>query len=232
MSIIRKFLSFLGIRSSNGNAQQGASLDLLNKIREQRAGSFPKITDWLVDNYHTSIKFRVMHMGIAEVVGKFKEFKAEFNGVSPDFSNMSATVTIFVSSIETDMVARDMHLKSSDFFDCEKYPTIEFRSTSVQWRPFRSFNLHGNLTIKGNTQPITLEGKIINFLPKDMFGEPRVGFELKGEINRKDFGLSWQMEMESGDKAVDDIIKIEIHAEIATRNGVEAMNNYLKQMAS
>jgi polyisoprenoid-binding protein YceI len=143
---------------------------------------------------------------------------------------MEVKATVLVSSIETDMLARDVHLKSQDFFDCEKFPHITFQSTSINWRPLRSFNLHGNLTIKDVTRPIVFGGKILNYLPKDMFGQPRVGFELKTEINRKDFGLTWQMELESGDKVAEEIIKIEIRSEIATRQGVEAMQNYLKQM--
>jgi polyisoprenoid-binding protein YceI len=231
MSIIKKLLSIFGIGVSNGQSQQNGNLDLLQRVREQRAGNFPKITNWVVDNYHTSVKFRVLHMGITEVVGKFKEFQAEFKGSSPDFTSMEIIASVNINSVETDMLARDAHLKSPDFFDTEKYPFIEFRSTSVQWRPFRSFKLNGNLTIKGITKPISLEGKIVNFLPKDTFGQPRIGFEINGAINRKDFGLLWQVELESGDKVVDEIIKIEIHAEIATKESIEAMNNYLKQMA-
>jgi polyisoprenoid-binding protein YceI len=228
MSLISKILSWLGIGSSNGKTSETA--DFLQKVREQRAGNFPKLSGWVVDNYHTSIKFRVMHMAISEIVGSFKDYNIEFKGASPDFSNMEVKATVLVSSIETDMLARDVHLKSQDFFDCEKFPHITFQSTSINWRPLRSFNLHGNLTIKDVTRPIVFGGKILNYLPKDMFGQPRVGFELKTEINRKDFGLTWQMELESGDKVAEEIIKIEIRSEIATRQGVEAMQNYLKQM--
>lgn len=227
MSILSKILTFLGIKNdSTVNAQQA----LLQKLREERAKGFPKLSDWVVDALHTSIKFRVMHMGISEVVGSFKVFEIDFHGTSPDFSDIKVLANIPVNSIQTDMTARDAHLKSADFFDAEKFPAITFQSTNITWRPLRFFTLTGNLTIKGITKPVQFEGKIINFLPKDMFGEPRIGFQITTEINRMDFDLHWQMELESKDKVVDETVKIEIHTEIATPKAIEALQNMLKQM--
>jgi polyisoprenoid-binding protein YceI len=227
MSIIQRLLSILGLKSSNKISEKEA---LLQKIKEQRAGKFPVLKDWQVDYYHSSIKFRVMHMGIVEVLGKFKEWKAEVQGTSPSFTDLKIKTIIQTNSIETDFAARDMHLKSPDFFDVEKFSTIEFQSTKINWRPLKYFDIQGNLTIKGITKTVNLEGQIKNFLPKDMFGFPKIGFLVTGQINRKDWGLNWQMELESGDLVIDDWVKLEIEVELATPQGIQAMENMLKQM--
>lgn len=234
MSILQKILNFLGFSSSNNNtngkSQLGSLQETIQKAKEQRAQTFPQISNWVIDKYHSSVNFRVMHMGISEVVGSFKNFEIQFYGTSPNFNDMKVYAIIDVNSIQTDMIARDMHLKSPDFFEANKYPKIEFQSLSVQWKPLRFFTIDGNLTIKGVTKPVKFEGKLDNFLPKDMMGFPRVGFTITAEINRFDWNLSWQMELESKDKVVDDIVKIEIKAEIAQKEGFEAFENYLKQM--
>ena len=223
MSFIDKILSFFGIKPN-----PAPETDLLQKIREQRANAFPKVSDWVIDPFHSSIKFRVMHMGIAEVVGSFREFEIGFKGTSPNFLDMKVNANIPVASIQTDMPARDGHLKSPDFFDVEQFPKVHFESTNITWKPLRSFSIQGNLTIKNKTKPVVFEGKIINFQPKDMMGFPRIGFELATEINRMDYGLAWQLELESKDKVVEETVKIEIRSEICTAEGMEALRNYLK----
>lgn len=234
MKILQKILKFIGIDNSNSNSNGNSSLnslqDAIQKIKEQRAQTFPQINNWIVDKYHSSISFRVMHMGISEVIGSFKSFDIQFYGTSPNFDDMKISAVIDVQSIQTDMIARDLHLKSPDFFNVDKYPKIEFHSTNVQWRPLRFFTINGNLTIKDITKPIQFEGKLDNFLPKDLMGFPRVGFSISSEINRLDWNLSWNMELETKDKVVDDIIKIEIKAEIVQKEGLQAFENYLKQM--
>ena len=230
MSLLNKLFAFLGFSTGKNIKSTNGQADFLQKVREQRAGSFPRLSDWRVDNLHSAIKFRVMHMGIAEVNGYFRDWNIEFKGSSPDFSDMKAVVVIQTNSIQTDMIVRDEHLKSPDFFEAHKYPTIEFRSNLVQWRPLRFFSIEGDLTIKNVTKPVKFEGKLTNFLPKDMLGHPRVGFQLSAEINRQEFNLSWQMELESNDKAVDDIIKIEVDTEITTPQSMEALQNFLNQM--
>lgn len=227
--MLKKLLALLGF-----NGKQEVVLNekevMLQKIREERANNFPTIKNWAIDTYHSTINFRVMHMGIAEVIGKFKDWKCDFQGTSPAFSDMKLKVTIQAASIETDMVARDMHLKSPEFLDAEKFPIIEFQSTSISWKPLRSFIINGNLTIKGITKPIQLEGQLKNFIPKDMFGFPKVGFQVEGTINRKDWGLTWNMELQdSGEIVVDDYIKLDIRAELATTESIQAMDNFLKQ---
>lgn len=236
MGLLNKILSFLGLSTKSNSAVtsrpevSNGQADFLQKVREQRAGAFPKFSDWKVDVLHSNIKFRVMHMGIAEVSGSFRDWRIDFKGSSPDFSDMKVSSVIHVNSIQTDMPARDEHLKSPDFFEAAKYPTIEFRSTSVQWRPLRFFLIEGDLTIKGVTKAAKFEGKLMNFLPKDMFDQPRVGFYLSTEINRQEYNLSWQVELASNDKAVDDIIKIEMNIEITTPQSLEALHNFVKQM--
>lgn len=232
MSIIQKILSLLGLgaqQNSNGAELKAKELNL-EKIREQRSGNFPVLKDWVIDYAHSAIKFRVMHMGIVEVLGKFKDWNAKFQGTSPVFNDIKTQITIQVNSIETDFLARDMHLKSPDFFDVEKYPTIQFESTKISWRPLRFFTIEGNLTMKGITKPVKLEGQLKNFIPKDLFGFPRVGFTVSTQINRKDWGLSWSIELESGDLVVDELVKIEADIEITTPQCVEAMQAFLKQM--
>lgn len=105
---------------------------------------------------HSAIEFRVMHMGTVEVRGRFQRWEAKVRGTSPDFSDLAVEIEVDVDSIQTDVEARNFHLKSPDFFDVATYPKAFFKSTRIEWQPLRTFRLHGELTLKGVTHAITL----------------------------------------------------------------------------
>jgi polyisoprenoid-binding protein YceI len=169
---------------------------------------------------HSAIEFRVMHMGIVEVRGRFQRWEAKVRGTSPDFSDLAVEIEVDVGSIQTDVEARNVHLKSPDFFDVATYPKAFFRSTRIEWRPLRTFRLHGELTMKGKSHPITLEGQLQSFVLKDIFGEPRVSFSVSASIDRRAWGLVWQVELEGGEVVVDNIVHIEAYVELTTPKSV------------
>jgi polyisoprenoid-binding protein YceI len=175
---------------------------------------------------HSAIEFRVMHMGIVEVRGRFQRWEAKVRGTSPDFSDLAVEVEVDVGSIQTDVEARNVHLKSPDFFDVATYPKAFFRSTRIEWRPLRTFRLHGELTMKGKSHPITLEGQLQSFVLKDIFGEPRVSFSVSASIDRRAWGLVWQVELEGGEVVVDNIVHIEAYVELTTPKSVAALQQF------
>nr|BAL55288.1 hypothetical conserved protein [uncultured Bacteroidetes bacterium] len=196
----------------------------------QKASAFPRLSEWEIDPYHTQIRFRVMHMGLVEVVGRFRQFSARVQGTSPDFSDLRVEVEIATASVETDFPARDAHLRSADFFDAEKYPSITFVSTGIRWRPLKHFILEGDLTMKGITHRIQLEGTLKGLVLKDLTGYPRASFVLRGQIDRRAWGLNWQAEVDNGVAVADNIVTLDIEAEIATPQSLQILRQYLSQM--
>ncbi len=221
-NFLSKLLSALGLTRSNGKADRKALV--------KRLPTLPRLSEWIVDPFHSSIQYRVMHMGLVEVRGRFRSFNASFRGTSPDFSDMQVVVEVDVASLETDMSARDAHLRSADFFDAEKYPKATFRSTKVEWRPLRSFRLYGDLTLKGKTHPIYLDGKLESFVLKDMVGHPRVSFTATATIDRRAWGLTWQIELEGGELVADNLVTIEASVELMTPAGFEALKQLMASM--
>jgi|SRR5579884_3712515 len=175
---------------------------------------------WQIDPAHSSAEFIVRHMMITNVRGGF----GKISGIvvwDPD--NPAATsidATIDVSSIHTRDEQRDAHLRSADFFDAEKYPTITFRSTKAEAAGEGEAKVTGDLTIHGVTKPVTLQVEGPSSETKDPFGNVRIGASAKTKIRRSDFGLSWNAALETGGFLVGDDVKIEleislIHAEAA-----------------
>jgi polyisoprenoid-binding protein YceI len=212
----KRFLSLLGLIEHDGKTNG-------RKTLERRLQTLPRLSDWVIDPMHSAIEFRVMHMGIVEVRGRFQQWEAKVRGTSPDFSDLAVEIEVDVGSIQTDVEARNVHLKSPDFFDVATYPKAFFRSTRIEWRPLRTFRLHGELTMKGKSHPITLEGQLQSFVLKDMFGEPRVSFSVSASIDRRAWGLVWQVELEGGQVVVDNIVHIEAYVELTTPKSVAAL---------
>lgn len=161
-------------------------------------------TTWKADVAHSQVLFKVKHMMISTVTGHFEEFSATATSDSDDFKNASFTFEAKVASINTRNKDRDNHLKSGDFFDAEAFPTLSFTSTS-----FDGETLKGDLTIKGTTRPVTLEVDF-NGVAVDPYDQTKAGFEISGEINRKDFGLNWSAVTEAGNIVVSDKVKLSI----------------------
>jgi polyisoprenoid-binding protein YceI len=163
---------------------------------------------WTLDPAHSQIEFAVKHMMITTVRGQFRKFTVDvdFNEAQPERSTVVAHIE--ASSIDTGMEARDAHLKSADFFETEKYPELTFRSNRIQ-SDGDGYKILGDLTIRGETRPVTLEAEIGGVVP-NMQGGRRAAFDATTKISRKAFGLSWNVALESGGFLVGDEIKISI----------------------
>ncbi len=222
----KRLLSLLGLTESNGKANSQ------RKALEQRLQALPRLAGWVIDPLHSAIEFRVMHMGLVEVRGRFRQWEAKVRGTSPDFSDLAVEIEIDMTSIQTDTEARDAHLKSPEFFDVVTYPKAFFRSTRIEWQPLRTFRLHGEFTLKEITHMITLQGELKSFVLKDFFGQPRVAFHVSAPIDRRAWGLTWQMELEGGEVVIDNIVHIEAQIELTTPQAMAAMQQMLASMGA
>lgn len=164
-------------------------------------------TKWSIDPTHSEIQFKVKHLMITTVTGSFKEFSAEAESMGEDFSLGKFSFQANSKSIDTNNEQRDSHLKSADFFDTEKYPTISFKSTAFEKIDAEHFIVPGNLTIKDITKPIKLEVEF-GGVGKDPWGNMKAGFSLNGKISRKDWDLNWNAALEDGGWLVSDEVKI------------------------
>ncbi len=165
------------------------------------------IQKWIADKDHSEIKFRLKHMMITNVTGHFKDFEIEASSEGDDFSSGTISFVAKAATIDTDNDKRDEHLRSSDFFDVENHPELRFKSTKYDKKDKNTFKLTGDLTIKGKTEKVTLDGEFAG-IAKDPWGNEKAGFSLEGKINRKDWGLNWNASLEAGGVLVSDEVKI------------------------
>ncbi len=146
--------------------------------------------NWKVDPAHSSILFNAKHSGISFVHGRFDKFEGTVQGGSvDDFSGAKVAFSADVESINTNVPPRDTHLKSADFFDMENHPKISFESKAFKKKDDNTYEVVGNLTMRGNTKEVTLIATHIGSA-KNRDGSDKVGFQLKGEVNRNEFGVS------------------------------------------
>ncbi len=171
-------------------------------------------TKWAIDPTHSEIEFKVKHLMISTVTGKFNSFHAEAETISDDFSNASIRFHAEVNSINTGNEQRDGHLKSDDFFNAEQFPTLSFASTSFTKKSDSTYVLAGNLTIRDITKPVELAVEF-NGVMTDPYGNTKAGFELSGKINRKDFNLKWSATTEAGGVVVSDEVKLVCNVQLA-----------------
>jgi polyisoprenoid-binding protein YceI len=163
---------------------------------------------YTLDPAHSRIGFVARHAMVTKVRGAFNEFEgsATLDGANP--ANSSAQVTISTASIDTRNAQRDGHLRSNDFLAMDEYPQITFVSTGARQVDDSTFELTGDLTIKGVTNPITIPFSFEG-AAKDPFGNLRVGFEGAVTINRKDYGITWNAALETGGVLVSDKVTLE-----------------------
>lgn len=161
-------------------------------------------TTWAFDPAHSEIQFKVKHMMIATVTGKFDRFNVEVSADDDDFTNADILFSAETDSVNTGNEQRDGHLRSADFFDAENHPTLSFKATA--YSPSTG-ELHGDLTIRGNTKPVTLEAEF-GGIGKDPWGNTKAGFTLSGKINRKDWGLNWNAALEAGGLLVSEEVRL------------------------
>lgn len=168
---------------------------------------------WEFDTAHTTIDFTAKHMMVTNVRGRFTSFSgdAHIDEVNP--ANSKVDVSIDLTSLTTGNEGRDNHLRSVDFFDVENHPTATFNSTKVEPLSKDHLRVTGDLTIRGVTKPVTLDVNIEGKF-KDMQGKDRYGFTASTSFSRKEFGLEWNVALESGGWLVSDKITIAIDAQV------------------
>lgn len=148
---------------------------------------------WSVDKAHSRLGFNVTHLAIAELGGTFNSIDAKITSAKPDFSDAVVELTADINSINTDNEQRDGHLKSADFFDAAKFPTLTFKSTSFKKVSDKSYKVSGNLTLKGVTKPVVLDVVLGGTSTNPMSKKTVAGFKISGTIKRSDFGVAASM---------------------------------------
>ncbi len=169
---------------------------------------------WVIDNSHTQVEFSVKHMMITNVRGRFEKFEGNLNLDVEHPEKAVIEGTVYTASVNTREEKRDAHLRSADFFDAEKYPEMKFRSTRIQVVSRDQFKVYGTLTIKDVTREIVLD-VTSNGIFKTPWGHRAWGLTAETTLNRKDFGLNWNVALEAGGWLVGDQVKISIEAELA-----------------
>ena len=168
---------------------------------------------WMIDPSHTRVQFSTRHMTISTVRGEFKDFggTVEFDETKPEATKVA--VEIKTGSVDSKDAKRDGHLVSPDFFDAAKFPVMSFKSKRVENVKGERAKLIGDLTIKDVTHEVALDVEF-HGLAKAPWGTTNAGFEAKGKLNRKDFGLVWNVALETGGVLVGEDVNITIDAEI------------------
>lgn len=162
---------------------------------------------WTVDAAHSEVGFVARHLMVTKVRGSFKEFEGSVK-VGDDISESQVTAVAQLASVDTGSADRDAHLTSADFFDVENNPTMSFTSTDVT-----ADKLVGDLTIKGTTKPVTFDLDF-NGLATDPWGNQKAAFEATAEINRKDWGLEWNVALEGGGVLVSEKVKLNLDIQL------------------
>ena len=174
----------------------------------------PQPAEWAADPSHSSVKFTVAHLMVSEVEGRFKTFDGTMEASSPDFTDAKISYTADVASISTDNDMRDKHLKSDDFFNAEKFPKMNFTSTSFRKQKGNNYELEGNLTIRDVTKKVkfavTYGGTVV-----DPYGNTKAGFKASAKISRKEYKLLWNALTEAGGAVVGDQVNIILNLEFA-----------------
>ena len=167
-----------------------------------------RTTTYSIDKPHSEATFQVRHL-LTKVRGRFSVFDGEIEYDEQNPEHSSVNVTIQAASIDTNERDRDAHLRSSDFFEVEKFPTLTFRSGAITRRGSAGFDVAGDLTIHGVTRPVTFDATFLG-KAKDPWGNERIAFEAEATINRKDYVLLWNAALETGGFLVGDEVKISL----------------------
>lgn len=166
-----------------------------------------KKTIWAVDPMHSEIQFKVKHLVISTVTGSFGQYDASFTSEKEDFSDAEISFSADINSISTNNEQRDAHLKSDDFFNAEQYPKMTFKSKELRKTGDGEYKLIGDLTIRDVTKTVELDVEYGGSMV-DPYGQSKVGFEVTGTINRKEYGLKWNAVTEAGGAVVSDQVKL------------------------
>lgn len=170
-------------------------------------------TKWLSDLTHSELGFKIRHLMISNVTGSFRDFQVSVDAPGDDFSKAQVKLTARMDSVSTNNEQRDAHLRNSDFFEVEKHPELEFVSTGIERKSEDSFDLRGNLTLKGITRPVQLKVEH-NGTTKDPWGGERAGFFVTGKIERSQWGINFNSVLETGGIALGEEVKIQSELEL------------------
>jgi polyisoprenoid-binding protein YceI len=174
--------------------------------------------EWEVDGSHSTVGFSVKHMMVSNVKGTFGKVKGGASWTKPDYSDAKVDVTVDTASISTGEPKRDEHLKSPDFFDAAKFPTLSFKSKKVtKGKEPGHLALTGDLTIRGVTKEVTFDVAGPTPEVKDPWGNTRAGVEATTKIKRKDFGLAWNKALEAGGVVVGDDVNVDLALELTKK---------------
>ncbi len=174
--------------------------------------------NWTFDPVHSSVNFWVRHLMVSKVHGSFTKWSGTlaFDEQAPQSARIEAEID--ASSIDTKDPGRDGHLKSPDFFDTAKYPTLKFVSTKIEKTSGNEFKLTGDLTMHGVTKPVTLDVEYAGRAKHPQLGE-RAGFSAKGHLNRKEWGLEYNQVLDAGGVALGDKIELQFEIEATKKAG-------------
>lgn len=168
---------------------------------------------WQLDKSHSSINFSVRHMMISTARGRFEDFDGTFEINEADPAQSKIDIQVQTASVNTKDAQRDGHLKSPDFFDVEKYPTLTFKSKRVEGKGGQNYRLVGDLTIKEITKEVTLDVEYAG-QAKSPWGTVSAGFTAQTKINRKEWDLTWNVALETGGMLVGEDVTISIELEL------------------
>ncbi|MCX6284973.1 MAG: YceI family protein [Bacteroidetes bacterium] len=171
-------------------------------------------TKWAIDPYHTEILFKIKHLVISTVTGKFEKFDGFVLTDGNDWSDAEVEFSADTDSINTGVGDRDGHLKSADFFDAVNHPKLSYKSTSFKKTGDDEFVMNGEMTIRGTTRPLEMKVSFGGIMV-DPYGNTKAGFELSGKLNRKEFGLHWNAITEAGGMVVADEVKLALNVELS-----------------
>ncbi len=164
-------------------------------------------TAYTIDLSHSTAQFKVRHLGFSKVTGRFNDFEGAIHLNPEQFDSLEAKATLQTASVTTGNEQRDAHLRSGDFFDAETFPTLSFSGSDVRNIAGETFELAGDLTIRGVTRPVVLAVEYLG-QATDPWGGERVAFEARTKINRTDFGLTWNTVLEAGGLLVAEEVEI------------------------
>ncbi len=170
-------------------------------------------TVWKIDPVHSNVEFTVSHLVISDVTGRFREFEGTLTHAKPDFSDAQIEAVIQVRSIDTDNEKRDQHLLTPDFFNVEKYPTINFVSTSIKKSSGNNYKITGNLTINGITKSVTLDAKYKGEA-SDPWGNIKSAFKAATSIDRFDYDVKWNAPLGTGGLVVGKTVEINLNIQL------------------
>ncbi len=183
------------------------ALPAANPLAARTVPAAPAV--WTIDRNHSGVSFQIRHF-VSRVRGQFKDFKGTISADPESWQNGTIDVEIATASVFTAADNRDNHLRSNDFFAADSFPVITFRSTRIE-RTGDNAKIHGNLTIRGRTRPVVLDGTFTGLM-KSAQGD-RVGFEASTTVNRMDYGVTWNRAAEGGGVMLGDDVRIEITVE-------------------